>query len=467
MGLRIDRGHLKKVKQALSAPSVSVRSIFQEFGDVEVAGGVLMLASAVLALAWANSPWAEQYFRLWEMELSIGIGQLVFSKSLHAWVNDGLMALFFFVVGLEIKREVLAGELSAPRRAALPIAAAFGGMLLPALVYTLFNAGGPAARGWGIPVATDIAFTLGVLALLKRRVPAALKVFFAALAIADDIGAVLIIALFYTGEIIWLNVAAAAAIMLGLVALNQFKVTKPMPYALLGVALWLALLESGFHATIAGVLVAMTIPARTHVDVTEYLEEARALLDADQQAGAEGHDVLAGGRRQSVAQALEHASELVETPLQRLEHALHPWVSYVVIPLFALANAGVSFEAIDPAMLLHPLTIGVAAGLVLGKPLGVSLLAWLAVRVGLAELPDRVSWPQLFGASWLAGIGFTMSLFIASLAFEDGDMLVLAKLGIMAASVIAGTVGWLLVRVTSDVEQQQERQLDMLSEASR
>jgi NhaA family Na+:H+ antiporter len=423
---------------------------FREFAHLEASGGVVLLAAAALALVWANSPWAGAYAALWHTPLTVAVGGAVLTQDLHHWINDGLMGLFFFVVGLEIKREVLVGELASPRRAALPAAAALGGMLLPAALYALLNAGGPGAPGWGVPMATDIAFALGVLALLGRRVPLALKVFLTALAVLDDIGAVLVIALFYTPSVSWSALAAAGGVLVLLVAANRLGVRAPLAYGGLGVGLWLAVLLSGVHATVAGVLLAMTVPARTRIDPAAFVARGRAFL-ADFAAGPPSPAEARGGfiteGQQTAVLALEEACEHVQTPLHRLEHALHPWVAFAVVPLFALANAGVPLGGDLGAAVAQPVTLGVFVGLVLGKSAGIAAASWLAVRSGLAALPEGVTWRQVCGAAWLGGIGFTMSLFIAALAFGDDGLLAAAKLGILGASLVAGLVGWAILRL--------------------
>jgi NhaA family Na+:H+ antiporter len=419
---------------------------FQAFADKASSGGILLIAATVVALAWANSPWDDTYFELWQTKLTVGLEGFSLTKDLTHWINDGLMAIFFLVVGLEIKREILVGELSSPRQATLPIAAALGGAVVPAAIYIAINAGGEGASGWGIPMATDIAFALGVLALLGERAPISLKVFLTALAIVDDIVAVTVIALFYTSEISWDALAVGAAFLLALVGANLAGVGKPLVYGLLGIGLWLALLESGVHATIAGVLLAVTVPASSFIDTGEFLKRSRGLLDHFERAGDRGDRVLSNEERQAVLHALNDATEKLEPPLQEMEHALHPWVVFLIMPLFALANAGVPLGEGIAEALTSPVALGIVAGLVLGKQLGITLLAWLAVRTGLSELPDGITWRHVYGAGWLAGIGFTMSLFISDLAFSDGSLLETAKLGILAASLIAGVVGWAILR---------------------
>ena len=373
----------------------------QDFFRTEAIGGILLLVASVAAMICANTGLAPLYHRLWEIPLRVDLGGVVVDKTLHHWVNDGLMAIFFFVVGLEIKREVTAGELAAPKKAVLPIAAAVGGMLIPASLYAVINDGGEGMHGWGIPMATDIAFALGVLALVGKRAPAGLLVFLTALAIVDDLGAVLVIALFYGGRIVLEPLLFGGAVVITSLTLNGIGVRAPLIYSVLGVALWVAFLKSGVHATVAGVLLAFTIPTSTEPE---------------------------------------------ESTLQQIEQKLHPWVVFLIMPLFAFANAGVdiSTQALIEAV-EQPVTLGVAIGLVLGKQLGVILASWIPVRLGWAELPAGVSWKHLYGVSWLAGIGFTMSLFITNLAFAEPHLVEQAKTGILLASLIAGAVGYRLL----------------------
>ncbi len=424
---------------------VQIRLLVQEFTRIQASGSLLLLLATIVALFWANSLWREAYFHLWETDLAIVLGNLSLSEHLLEWVNDGLMVLFFFVVGLEIKREVLEGELGSPKSAALPIAGAVGGLLFPALIYYAFNAGGPGANGWGIPMATDIAFTLGILVLLGTRVPLSLKVFFTALAIADDIGAVLVIALFYTAEISWLALGAGGLILLALIVANRMQIFNPSVYAIGGVGLWLAFLLSGVHPTIAGVLLAMVIPNRGTGDTKVFLAQCVTILDNYEQEPKE----LPGSRQQAATQTLESITERMQSPSQRLERNLHPWTTYLILPLFALTNAGVTIGDDFLSSLTNPVSLGIIFGLVIGKPLGISLFAWLAVRLGFAQLPHGVSWRQLFSASTLAGIGFTISLFITGRAFSDPVLLTSAKVGIIIASLLAGVIGWIALNQIS------------------
>ena len=410
------------------------------------AGGLALLTCAAIAMAWANSPWAHSYHALWQTELVLGLGPLSARLTLHHAINDGLMAVFFFLVGLEIKREVLVGELASVRQAALPVAAAVGGMVVPALLFLLLNGGGDGARGWGIPMATDIAFALGVLALLGSRIPSSLRVFLSALAIADDLGAVLVIALFYTVAVSWSAIAAAAGLLVLSIGANAAGVRAAWAYALIGLVLWVAVLLSGVHATVAGVLLALTIPSRTRIDEAAFLRGARRALGDFHDARNPELTVLSSRAHQAALRRLETLTEQAQAPLARLEHGLHGLVTFGIMPLFALANAGVSLRGTG-ALLGTPVALGVVVGLLLGKPIGITLAAWGAVRAGVATLPANVSWRALHGVAWLGGIGFTMSLFIAGLAFgANPALLIAAKLGTLLASVVAGVIGWTLLR---------------------
>ncbi|MCI0395623.1 MAG: Na+/H+ antiporter NhaA [Chloroflexi bacterium] len=439
---------LESLLETVEKPlGMRVRLLAQVFTSMAAAGGIVLLLCTLVALIWANSPWSDGYFHLWEMTLGFSAGRFSLARHLLEWVNDGLMVIFFVVVGLEIKREVTVGELASPRRAALPIAGAVGGMVLPAAIYTAFNAGGPGAAGWGIPMATDIAFTLGILTVLGRRVPLALRVFFTALAIADDLGAVLVIALFYNAGISWFSLGVGLTIFLALLGLNRARVYSALPYGLLGIGLWLAFLQSGIHPSIAGVLLAVTIPTRSPPNIRGLLAQTVALLNQVelQSAGQSPMD----GHRQATLQTLETITDRMQSPAQHLERALQPWSTYLILPLFALANAGVALVGDGTLGLLNPAGLGIILGLVLGKPLGISLFSWAAVRLGLAEKPGGLGWGQFFSASCLAGIGFTISLFFASTAFDDLEMQAAAKLAILVASMLASVIGSLLLAFTS------------------
>ena len=430
----------------------SVNEDFAEFMRLEVSGAIVLLIATVAALVIANSGLAQWWEELWHTEIGIWIDSFEFSQSALHWLDDGLMALFFFVIGLEIKREIIVGELSTLRKAALPILAAIGGMLAPALIYAAINNGGVGAQGWGIPMATDIAFALGVLALLGSRVPSSLKVFMSALAIADDIGAVLVIAIFYTAEIYTSWLLAAAALLLVLALLNYLRVESPLPYALLGTAVWFCFLNSGVHATIAGVLVAFTIPSRSRMEPMEFVRWARGKIDEIEMLDVPGAHVLETADQQHCAQELQAEARWIQAPLQRMEHAILPLTTFVILPLFALGNAGVTFVGSEVMeLLLEPVSLGVFFGLVVGKPLGIGVFTWLAVKSGIAKLPAGVGWRHVLGAGFLGGIGFTMALFIAGLAFRVGILQTEAKLAILVASVVAGSIGYAVLKSAKPV----------------
>ena len=456
--VRSTSGAASAAETADAAPLVErLIGPFQRFFSTSAAGGLVLLAATAVALVWANSPWADAYHHLWETPVTVGAPGFGLTLSLHAWVNDGLMAVFFFLVGLEIKREVFVGELASRRSATLPVAAALGGMVVPALLYSALNAGGPGAAGWGVPMATDIAFALGILALLGDRVPSGLRVFLAALAIADDLGAVLVIALFYTGALDWGALGGAAVILAVLVGLNRAGARRPLTYALLGVGLWLFVLASGVHATIAGVLLALTVPCRTRISEEQFLGRAEASLARFRAADEPGTTVLTNHGHQVALQELENAADAAQAPLQRMEHSLHGLVSFVIMPVFALANAGVPLGRGLATAAASPIAWGVVLGLALGKPIGITLASYLAVRAGMADLPTGVTWRHVHGAAWLGGIGFTMSLFVAGLAFADAATLDTAKLGVFTASLVAGVVGYLLLRRPSPVRSDARR----------
>ncbi len=387
-----------------------------------------MLAAAV-ALVWANSPWQASYQELWETQLAVSIGRFGIDLDLRHWVNDGLMAVFFLVIGLEIKRELVEGELRDPRRASLPAVAAVGGMVVPALLYLALNAGGDGASGWGIPMATDIAMTVGVLSLLSRRVPVSLKLFLVALAIVDDIGAILVIAAFYTEEIDVNALVVAVGLGGAVIALRAAGVRPHFAYIAVGIGMWLALHESGLHATLVGVALGLMAPTRP-IRQSQLIDET-ALTDLSTVTAARETAILA---RESVS------------VVEWLEHQLHPWTSFVIVPLFALANAGVPLSATALAdAASSPVTYGVIVGLVVGKLVGVTLFTWLAVRLRIGVLPDGAAWPGVVGIAALAGIGFTVSIFVTGLAFDDPGLQDEAKVGILAASITAAVLGTIIL----------------------
>ncbi|MEL7739184.1 Na+/H+ antiporter NhaA [Citromicrobium bathyomarinum] len=394
---------------------VSAAAALRDFLKQESAGGIVLIAAAALALLAANTMFSGSYFGALDTPVSVAVGSFAIDKPLLLWINDGLMAVFFFLVGLEVKREVVEGQLSSWNQASLPLVAAIGGMAMPALIFVGLNMGSPAnISGWAIPAATDIAFALGILSLLGPRVPVALKALLLAIAVIDDIGAITIIALFYSGSIDTAMLGGGALALAAMIVLNRFKVGSSIPYILLAIVLWVFILKSGVHATLAGVAAAMTIPMRAR--------------DGSQ-------------------------------PLERMEHFLHPWVAFLVIPIFGFANAGVSLGGLEFADLLAPLPLGIALGLLIGKQLGIFGFAFIAVKTGLARLPENVGWRQVHGVSLLAAIGFTMSLFIGNLAFDSAAQVDAVKIGVLAGSVVAALAGYFLLKATlpAAVEAQEEQ----------
>jgi Na+:H+ antiporter, NhaA family len=437
---------VREVVDPRSLPT-RLREGFGEFLHTEIAGAVALLLATAVALLIANSPWWLAYEQFWHTEAGIYVGSMGFHESLVHWVNDALMALFFFVVGLEIKRELLVGELSERRKAVLPFLAALGGMLVPAIIYFALNAGGPGSHGWGVPMATDIAFAVGVMALLGDRVPTGLKVFLVALAIADDLGAIVVIAVAYTNNLQWSWLAWAVVMFVVLIALNRFKIDSPWPYFIIGGLLWFATLLSGVHSTIAGVLVAVTIPARAKLDPLVFTATTRERLDRIEEAHVPGAHVLCDDTQQHVALDIRREARHTASPLQRLEFTLHPWTTFLVLPLFALGNAGVRLVGENlPAVAGTPVALGVFLGLVIGKPIGIITMTWLATKARVAELPAGVRWSHVVGAGLLGGIGFTMSLFVTSIAFRGLLEIREAKAAILVASLVAGVLGYLMLR---------------------
>lgn len=388
--------------------SKPISKFLKEFVQHESVAGLLLMATALLAMLVANSAWSAHYLNLLQVPVTVQVAEFGIHKPLLLWINDGLMAIFFLLVGLELKREWLVGELADKSQVVLPALAALGGMAMPAALYVAINANDPSAlSGWAIPAATDIAFALGILSLLGSRVPLSLKVFLTSLAIFDDVGAIVIIALFYTADLSLQALAVAAVAVLLLAIFNRQRVMHTAPYLLVGLVLWVAMLKSGVHATLAGVLIALFIPMQQHNNANQ-------------------------------------------SPLRQLEHSLHPWVAYMVLPVFAFANAGLNLRDLDAQQMLHPVTLGVAAGLFIGKQLGVMLCCWLAIRLGWAQLPKGATWLSLYGIAVLTGVGFTMSLFIGGLAFV-GQTPFDERLGIVLGSLLSGAVGyWVLKRSLRD-----------------
>ena len=422
-------------------------SVFQRFLHWEAAGSIVLLACALISLVWANSPWAESYHDLTHTYLGISLGDETFKLSLKHWVNDLLMVMFFFVVGLEIKREMLLGELSSLRKAILPVMAAVGGMLVPAGLYLAFNAGGPGQNGWGIPMATDIAFALGILALFGSRAPLGLKVFLTALAIADDLGAVMVIALFYTEEVRLMPLAFAVGALLLISLAAQARVKRVGLFAVLILVVWLGVFASGVHATIAGVLLALVVPVRAQIDPKRFFETAKRSL-ATLEASNVTQDSMVDNDDEFTALAdLSDATAGMMPPGVILERYLHIGQAFFVLPLFAFFNAGVAIGGDLLDILTNPVSLGIIIGLVFGKQIGILFFSWAAIKSGKASLPEGVTWAQLWGASCLAGIGFTMSIFIDELAFKDPAIIDEAKVGVLMASLIAGALGYIVLKM--------------------
>ena len=424
---------------------------FEEFIHRQTSSGLLLMAMAVIALILANGPLADAYLHVIHTPISLKIGSWTLEMSLHHWINDALMALFFFVVGLELKRELLVGELAKLRNATLPIAAAIGGMVVPALIYLAINPAGDAALGWGIPMATDIAFAIGALALLSSRVPKALITFLVALAIVDDLGAVLVIAIFYTETIALTPLAVAGALFAVLIVFNVSGIRKTLPYFVVAVLLWYALLQSGVHATLAGILGALSVPAIPRYKPERFSEHVKELMQRFDNSHQPGQSIMTNDALRSVVQTLENGVHSVEAPLQRLEHVWHMPVAYLIIPVFALANAGIPLALGSLAdTFSHPVMLGVSLGLVLGKFIGISGASWLVLKLGVAELPKDTRFIQIVGVSLLAGIGFTMSIFVAQLGFSHNEeLLLMAKTGILFASLLAGVSGYIWLYLVS------------------
>jgi len=422
-------------------------SMFEEFFHSQVIGSVFLMASAIIALVWANSRWSDEYFALGNSYVGLTWGDWAFKLSVQHWINDGLMAVFFFVIGLEVKREVVLGELSTFNKAALPVSAALGGMLVPALLYVAVNLAGGAATseglsGWGIPMATDIAFALGILSLFGKRVPLSLKVFLTALAIADDLGAILVIAVFYT-ESIHMEGLAVAALFLFMIFIAARLGTRSLAvYALLAIGGWAGLLASGIHATIGGVVVAMLVPVTSKLAPREFFQRSRQRLDDLSQSQLSRTSLVSDKDQFAALDELYLTVEDMRPAGVALEHLLHPVQVFLILPLFALFNAGVALDGEVLSTAINPVTLGILAGLVLGKPLGVLLFSWIAVKAGLATLPDGVHWGHIVGIGCLAGVGFTMSIFISDLAFSEELTRAWSKAAVLVASMLSGGLGY-------------------------
>jgi Na+:H+ antiporter, NhaA family len=422
-----------------------------KFIHLEYTSGIVLFLAVVIAIVWVNSPFAESYHHIWEIKFTLGFDDQLLNHSLHFWINDGLMAIFFFVIGLELKREFLAGELSSVKKALLPLAGALGGMLVPAAIYGLINYGKPGAHGWGIPMATDIAFALALLSMAGRNIPGAVKVFLSALAVADDLGAVLVIAFFYSAGLQMEPLMIGGIFLAVLIAGNALGIRHTAFYLIVGFGVWVGFMLSGIHATIAGVLVAFTIPARRKIDEKRYAERLRELsYEFDQEIP--NCSTLTTPKQHDIIEHIKRLSLAAQTPLQKIESALHPWVAFVIMPVFALANSGIQISAGFVNQLLNPVSMGVICGLVIGKFTGVLTFTWLLVKAKIAELPHAARWRHMIGVAALAGIGFTMSLFVSSLAFDNTDRIEQAKYGILVASLLAGIAGTLILKRTGNNE---------------
>ncbi len=420
---------------------------FQKFVKIESFSGILLFGATVLSMILANSPLAAQFEALWNYKIGISASGFELVKPLILWINDGLMAIFFFLIGLEIKRELLLGELNSVKKASLPLFAAVGGMVIPVVLFFVLNHDPNTSAGWGIPMATDIAFSLAILTLLGKRVPLGLKIFLIAFAIVDDLGAVMVIAIFYSEGIKWSLIGIAMLLLAILFFLSYRKIYARGFILAFGIAIWVLFLKAGIHPTIAGVLLAFTIPIRQKINLNTYVKGLCDMVDTIKVSGEPDSPLLSKTQIEEIDN-LEDWTEQVQSPLQHLEHKLHNWVAFLIMPLFALSNSGV---ALGGGMELNTtLGIVIAISLVLGKFIGVSLFAWIGIKTGIAQMPQQVNFGQIIGVAMLAGVGFTMSIFVANLAFFDQDILLdSAKAGILAGSLIAGLSGYLILRFTS------------------
>ena len=438
----------KQFKKGKPNQFLKVVKPFREFMQYQASGGLVLLSCVIIALFVANIPIiGADYLAMWETNVGIIIGPSSLEKPLVFWVNDLLMVIFFFLIGLEIKREVIIGELSTPSNTIAPIIGAIGGMITPALFFLLFNPIGTAgATAWAIPIATDIAISLGILSVFGKMVPTSLKIFLTTLAIADDIGGVLVIALVYSHGLVLLHLALALLIFIILLILNRMGIRNILPYGILGVVLWFEFLLSGIHPTIAGILIALSIPATTKIDLKEFNDISSELvrrINSETQQDQENVDIV---RILNISRTLEVACNDVETPLQQVEHVLTKWLAFVIVPIFALANAGVVLEGAEGGLVSSSVPIGIIVGLVIGKPLGVILAVWIGIRIGIINLPEDVSWQLMIATAFLTGIGFTISTFIASLSIADAGLLASSKVAILLASLISGALGFFSLR---------------------
>ncbi len=434
----------------------SLLTPLEEFIHRQTTSGVLLMLCAIAALFIANGPWSSTYHHILQMNFTIGVEGFQLSKSIHHWINDGLMAIFFFVIGLELKREILVGELHDPKQAILPIIAAIGGMVVPVAIYMSINPEKPMFVGWGIPMATDIAFALGTLALLGKRVPSSLLTFLVALAIVDDLGAVIVIALFYTDTLSIPALSTAIFIIFLLMVLNLGGIRRGLPYILLGIILWIAMLKSGVHATLAGICLAFTIPMRPKYDPGRFVAHVNEMIGQISQVYKDNDNILTNDALRARVRALSNGVQLVQAPAQVLERKMHLPSAYIIIPIFSLANAGIPIDWSSISDIIsHPVSVGITAGLVLGKLIGIAGFSWLAIQFGVTVLPKGMNFKHIIGVGFMGGIGFTMSIFIAELGFASHpEELLMAKSGILLASLIAGITGFLWLYFTAEKKSQ-------------
>ncbi|MEI6135582.1 MAG: Na+/H+ antiporter NhaA [Desulfomonile sp.] len=436
---------------------------FITFVSVEAAGGIMMILMTAAAMVITNSQFFELYSRILHIKLSVGFDSAIFTRSVHFWINEGLMTCFFLVVGLEIKRETLVGELASVKQAILPAAGALGGVLVPALIYWYFNKGTASESGWGVPMATDIAFVLGALTMLSSRVPSSLTIFLVSLAIVDDLVAVVIIAVFYSQAISFFYLSMATIVIVALVVMNILGVRNPAPYIVVGIVLWAFVYASGVHATVAGVIIALTIPARSARDTHGFADDAKQLIEAFRNQRSRDYLIHLREENQMVIRQLENMFRQIEPPLQRLEYVLHPWVIFGIMPIFALANAGVILNSVFLAnAATSNQSLGIMLGLFVGKQVGIFSATYLAVKLGIAKLPESVTMKHVYGGAVLCGIGFTMSLFIAELSFtQHTDLLNEAKVSILAGSLLSGLIGTTILYLIGQKENGEEDKTTM------
>lgn len=424
-----------------------IKEPINQFIRLETSSSIILFSVTIISLILANSPLSADFLGFWKKYITFSLPGFELSKPIYKWINDGLMAIFFFLIGLEIKREILTGELSHIKKASLPMFAAVGGMIIPAVMFTILNTGNAGGEGWGIPMAADIAFSLGILTLLGNRVPSGMKVFLMAFAIIDDLGAVLVIAFFYSSNLIWTNIFIGLGIVAALMVLSRLNYYSKYIFFIAGVIVWVLFLKSGIHATIAGVLLALTIPLRRKTDTRSFYERGKQLLDDFlQECNINEQKTVLTKKQLHAIDDLQELTENTTSPLQHLEHALHGWVSYIIMPIFALANAGVIFSFGGDSNV--SLSVNIALSMVVGNVIGIFSSSWIAIKLNIAELPKNVNFKQLAGVSFLGGLGFTMSLFINSLAYKDAALVDSAKMGILFGSMIAGLLGYFFIRLT-------------------